>query len=137
MKVREFGGLNTLEDATNLPNFMSPDCRDVEFIPSTVFSRFGFKTVLEAPPGDTNINYVKTFILPSGDIRTLFADSNGNMWYEDATANSGVSVQITTPFVFGAFPNSVTQFGREYIAMGDGQQGLDIPRQYDGVNFDR
>lgn len=137
IEVREFGGLYSLTDPTNIPHFMSPDCADVEFLPGLVRSRFGFKTVLTAPPGTTTINYVKSFILPNGNLRTLFSDSNGNMWYEDATSDPGNSHQIFTPFLFGAFPNSVTQFGREYIVIGDGQKGLDIPRQYDGTNFDR
>ena len=32
---------------------------------------------------------------------------------------------------------SATLFGREYIAISDGKFGVDIPRQYDGTNFDR
>ena len=137
IRIEEFGGLATLLQATNLPNFMSPLCQNVEFIPGAVKSRFGFTNVLSGAPLATSINYIKSYVMPSGDIRTLFADNLGNLWYEDASVSPGSQNLVFAPFLFNAFPNSVTQFGREYIAMGDGQQGYDLPRQYDGTNFDR
>ena len=45
--------------------------------------------------------------------------------------------QIASGIVPDARAKSATLFGREYIAISDGNFGMDMPRQYDGTNFDR
>jgi hypothetical protein len=136
MEIEEFGGLNTQLDPTNLPIYMSPLCYNVEYVPHTVRSRYGFTTVLEAGLLATSVNYIKSYVMETGDIRTLFNDDLGNFWYEDATSDPGNS-HLVTGTLPNMFPNSLTQFGREFIAFGDGQKGVDLPRVYDGTNFDR
>src|SRR5262245_17822508 len=136
VEIDEFGGLNTQLDPSNLPVYMSPLCYNVEFIPKTVRSRFGFTTVLHGGLLASSENYIKSYVMPTGDIRTLFSDDLGNFWYEDATSDPDNEHLAYAPLLHDTFPNSLTQFGKEYIAMGDGQQGYDLPRVYDGTNFD-
>jgi len=137
MKVREFGGLATWTDPTNLPHFMSPDCSDIEFLPGLWRTRPGLTTELTSANPD-KINYLKSFILRDGTVRTLWLDSDGNLFYENVTTAPGVAVPITdATMIPGDFGNSVTLFGREYIAFPQGQFGSDIPRAYDGTNTDR
>src|SRR5262249_24521365 len=49
----------------------------------------------------------------------------------------GSLTQIASGIASSAHAKSATLFGREYIAISDGKFGSDIPRQYDGTNFDR
>src|SRR5215471_2239431 len=134
MEIKEFGGLNTQLDPTNLPIFMSPNCYNVEFIPRTVKSRQGFTTVLQGSVVADSINYIKSYVLPSGDVRTLFNDNIGNLFYEDATADPGNEHIISQSLLPDTFPNSVTMFGKEWIAMGDGKEGYGPPFKYNGAD---
>ena len=45
--------------------------------------------------------------------------------------------QIAAGITPNAAASSTSLFGREYIALHDGNFGVDMPRQYDGTNFDR
>ena len=68
-------------------------------------------------------------------MQTLLAlDSAGTLWGENSP---GVLSQIATGLTPNAAANSTSLFGREYIALHDGNFGVDMPRQYDGTNFDR
>lgn len=139
MKLDQFGGLSTLFDPTNLPVFASPDCQDVEFLRGLVRTRPGTSSIFAALGGNPTVNYLKTYITPtvSDALRTLVLDSLGNFWKEDATLTPGVLSLVSSSIVPASYANSVSLFGREYIAIGDGQYGIDIPRQYDDMNFDR
>jgi|SRR5882757_807691 len=134
MKVAEFGGLNTLTDATNLPVWASPDCQDVEFYPGLVKSRPGTSSVFATLAGNPTVNYLKTFVTPTLAQRLLALDSLGNLYKENPI---GTLANISSAIVPGTYMNSVSQFGREYLADSDGKTGLDIPRQYDDTNLDR
>lgn len=139
IKLDQFGGLNTLFDPTNLPIFASPDCQDVEFLRGLVRTRPGTTSIFSALAGNPTVNYLKTYITPTVNdaIRTLVLDSLGNLWKEDATLTPGVLSSISSSIVPASYANSVSLFGREYIAIGDGQYGIDIPRQFDDTNLDR
>jgi len=133
MKVREFGGLCTYTDATNIPHFMSPDCQDVEFLPGLVKTRPGTFSVFSALPGNPTVNYLKTFVTPALAQRMLALDSLGNLYKENPIG----TLQFIQQVLAGTYGNSVSLFGREYLASSDGQFGLDIPRAYDDTNLDR
>jgi hypothetical protein len=134
-----FGGLVTDVAAADLPAGASPDCADVAFVPGAVKTRPGLLSVFAAISGNPTINYVKTYVQPNLAETLLALDSSGSLWGE-FTPGSLTQINAGTGGKFIA-PNcrakSTTLFGREYIAFHDGKFGLDIPRQYDGANFDR
>jgi len=135
MKLERFGGLNTLIDPTNLPVYASPDCQDVEFLPGLVRTRPGFTSVFTALGGNPTVNYLKTYVTPAGAIRTLVFDSTVALYKEQP---QGTLVTISNGFTFipAARVNSVSLFGREYLAYSDGQFGTNHPFQYDDTNLD-
>lgn len=134
MKLEAFSGLNTIEDPTNLPPFASPDCPDVEFFPGTVQTRPPLVSQFTVISGNPSINYLKTYITPSEILRMMALDSLGSLWKENPAGTLALAGVIEVP---GAYANSVTLFGREYLAIGDGAFGLGIPRQFDDTFFDR
>src|SRR5207245_4493162 len=56
---------------------------------------------------------------------------------EDVSLAPVSLVLISSNILFNALANSVTMFGREYIAIGDGKYGYDIPRQYNDSTLER
>jgi len=133
-----FGGLVTDMAPADLPGGVSPDCQDVAFVPGAVKTRPGLLSVFPAISGNPTLNYLKTFSEPNLTNVLLALDSAGALWGE---LSPGTLTQINigngsfiTP---GCRAKSATLFGREYLALGDGKNGLDIPRQYDGTFFDR
>ena len=134
-----FGGLVTDVAPADLPAGASPDCADVAFVPGAVKTRPGLLSMYTAISGNPTINYLKTYIQPNLAQTLLALDSAGSLWGE---LTPGALTQINTgPGGKFISPNcrakSATLFGREYIAFHDGKFGIDIPRQYDGTNFDR
>lgn len=134
LKTERFSGLNSLLDPTNLPSFASPDCQNIEFLPGLVRSRAGLTSLFAALGGNPTVNYLKTYITPLNLLRALVLDSFGNLYKENPFGTLALIGQIENSGVYG---NSVSLFGREYIAFGDGQFGAAIPRQFDDTNFDR
>lgn len=138
-RIQNFGGLNTLTDATNLPAWWSPNCQDVEFLPGLVKTRPGLTSVYPAV-GSSLCSYSRTYINTQQAIRTLnyFIDGNqiGTLYKEDVSNTPGVQTSFATNLL-GALCNSTSLFGREYMAFSDGKFGVDAPRQFDDNNFDR
>jgi hypothetical protein len=134
LKLENFSGLNTQIDPTNLPPFASPSCADVEYFPGSVVTRPPIVSQFAVIAGNPSVNYLKTYITPAETIRTLALDSLGILWEENP---AGILLNVGTIETTGAYGNSVTLFGREYIAIGDGRFGIGIPRQFDDTNFDR
>jgi hypothetical protein len=129
-----FGGLVTDMAAADLPQGVSPDCRDVAFLQSGVKTRPGLLSVYAPIAGNPTVNYLKTFTQPNL-VKTLLAiDSAGTLWGENTP---GVLTQIASGLMPNALASSTSFFAREYIAQHDGNFGLDIPRQYDGTHLDR
>jgi len=134
-----FGGLVTDVAPADLPAGASPDCADVAFVPGAVKTRPGLLAVFAAISGNPTINYLKTYIQPNLTETLLALDSAGSVWGEFtpgtlAQINTGPGGKFVAP---NCRAKSTTLFGREYIAFHDGRFGIDIPRQYDGTNFDR
>lgn len=129
-----FSGLVTDMAPGDLPAGVSPDCGDVAFIPGAVKTRPGLLSMYTPVAGNPTINYLKTYTQPNLSQTLLALDSAGTLWGELAP---GALTQIASNIVPGARAASTTLFGREYIAVSDGRFGIDIPRQYDGTNFDR
>ena len=129
-----FGGLVTDMSPADVPAGASPDCADVAFTAGAVKTRPGLASMYAPLAGNPTINYLKTFIQPNLAQTLLALDSAGTLWGE---LTPGVLSQVATGLVAGARAKSATLFGREYLAISDGKFGVDIPRQYDGTNFDR
>lgn len=84
-----------------------------------------------------NFNWVKTFEQNNGNTYNLAVDSAGNFFREDVVNAEGVLSNLNFPVLPGSFVKSVTAFQREFMCFSDLQQGQDVPRKYDGINFTR
>src|SRR5439155_23035971 len=84
--------------------------------------------------GAPKVNYLKTYVTPTGLLRLLALDAAGSLWKESSV---GVLSLISSTNVVGALGKSTSLFLREYLALSDGKTGIDIPRQFDDVNYDR
>lgn len=144
-----FGGLVREMSPADLPEGVSPDCSDVVFAPGSVASRPALQEVfaIPFPKGSATyvatVTYAKTFA-SANFTYNLYLDSNGNLWYEDVLGSPGTYTSLATGIcgatggaVGGALARSVTAFGREYIAISDGQVSTDVALQWDGTNLDR
>ena len=131
-----FAGLCTEQAAVDLPEGVSPDCQDIETIPGSVYSRRCLSKVPSATfLGGVTLTYGKSYTMPNGDVRNLWLDSAGNLWWNDVTNGGGVQLlAVLTP---GSYGKSITAFGREYIAIIDLLHGADVPLQWDGTFLDR
>ncbi len=136
-----FGGLVTDMAASDLPQGVSPDCADVAFIDGAVKTRPGLLAAITGLNfGLAKVNYLKTYITPNLTQRLLVLDGGvaGQQVSQLVKETSpGSTVVVSNAMSANAYGNSATLFGREYLAFSDGKFGLDIPRQYDDLNFDR
>jgi hypothetical protein len=132
-----FGGLNTELSPQDIPPGVSPDCQDVAFLPGSVFTRPSLHTLYDNPlANNVAVNYAKSFVQTNGDPLTLFLGGDGNLYSEDVNNDTGNYAAIGT-VSSGLFANSFTAFGKEFLSFHDGFHGREIPRQFDGTNFDR
>lgn len=131
------GGLVLDMAPSDLPDGVSPDCQDVAFKPGAVFTRPGLASLFAAIAGNPTLNYLKTYTQPNLTEVLLALDSLGSLWSAQTVALAQINAGTGQAIVPGARGKSFTLFGREYLALGDGKFGLDIPRQYDGTFFDR
>lgn len=136
MSLTVYGGMVTEMAAADLPEGVSPDCQDVEFVPGSVFSRRALQKVFATPFGTVTVTYSKSFVTPTGQIWNLYLDSAGNIWKEDVSNNPGVAAMLVAVQA-ATYAKSITAFGREYIAINDCLHGADVPLQWDGTNLDR
>jgi hypothetical protein len=132
--IEIFGGLVTDMSPANLPHGVSPDCQDVVFSSGNVATRPGLQTLFGPLAGNPTINYLKTYETLNATLRTMALDSNGVLYKE---ISPGVLGSIAVGLAPNAYANSTTLFGREYMAVSDGQMGLEYPRQYDDSFLDR
>jgi hypothetical protein len=132
--IEIFGGLVSDMSPSDLPHGVSPDCQDVIFSNGNVQTRPGLQALFGPLAGNPTINYIKTYETLNATLRTMVLDSNGNL-YKQTTP--GTLASVATGLAASSYANSTTLFGREYIAISDGETGNDLPRQYDDTNFDR
>jgi hypothetical protein len=134
-----FGGTDTEISPPDVPEGLSPDNQDMIFTPGYSGSRPGMKRLYNTPfSGGTGIQvmYEKTFVQPNDDPLTLILTSDGILWMEDVGNTPGAYTQIGT-VPHGLYGQSVSDFGREYIAISDLLHGQEVPLQFDGTNLDR
>jgi len=130
-----FSGTDSELSPPDCPEGISPDNQDVAFLPGSVQSRPAVRRMLTTAVPYT-IVYTKTYLQPNGDPVTLFFDSGGFLWVEDVNNSPGVYTQVAS-LSPDSFAQSVTAFGREYIAFSDLIHGTGTPYQYDGTYLDR
>lgn len=133
-----FGGAKTDIAPSDCPEGISPDTQDGVYLPGEWVSRPCLSRLFDAgllTPG-TEVLYEKTYIQPDNDPLTLVLTSDGKLWAEDVaeTPLALASLFQVTP---GLYAQSVTAFGREYIAFSDLLHGQGVPLQFDGTNLDR
>lgn len=133
-----FAGAKSDITPSDCPEGISPDTQDGIYLPGGWFSRPGLHRLYAAGklPAGTQVLYEKTYIQPNNDPLTLALTSDGQLWVEDVGNSPGnlASVFEVTP---GLYAQSVTAYGREYIAFSDLLHGQSVPLQYDGINLDR
>ena len=129
-----FGGLVTDMAPADLPAGVSWDCQDVSFVPGSVKTRPGLLSIFTPIGGIPAVNYLKTYVPPTGLLRLLALDAAGSLWKESSV---GVLSLVQSGIVANSFAKSTSLFTREYLAIGDGKFGIDLPRQFDDTNFDR
>ncbi|HVB35383.1 MAG TPA: hypothetical protein VNJ52_13565 [Patescibacteria group bacterium] len=132
--ITMFGGWVPNAAPEGLPDGMSWDCQDVELIAGGVRTRPGLLAQFPTLTGGAFINYLKTFPTLGGIDRLLALDSRGNFYKENPSGSLQI---VSSALAAGSLARSQTQFGREYLAVSDGQVGADLPRQFDDTNFDR
>lgn len=133
--VEVFGGLVTQISPADLPHGVSPDCADVSFQEGEVRTRPGL-TSQYTLAGNPTVNYLKTYENLQEIPRLLSLDSLGVLRKDPTPGGAPLSI-VSSQLLPGLFCKSTTLFGREYLAMSNGINGVDIPRQYDDTNLDR
>ena len=134
LPLNVFGSWITLLDPSDVPPGMSPNLADVDFFPGGVRTRPGLVSEMTGIGGTPQINGLKSYINANLQPLLLALDSLGNLYEENS---SGVLSLLAAGVKPNLYLASTTHFGREYMALGDGLLGQDLPRQFDGVHFDR
>src|SRR5208337_3986505 len=93
--------------------------------------------LLTSPFPGQNFNYVKTFEQTDGTTLTLALDALGNLYQEDVYNAPDELTSFYSNILPNTFASSVTVDDREFIVFSDLLQGTDMPRAYDGTNFNR
>lgn len=132
-----FGGMDTEISPSDIPEGLSPDNQDMIFLPGDTSSRAGLHKEFPEPfPGGVSVVYQKSYVQPNNQALTLILTSDGKLWMEDVTNSPYTKTQIGS-VPAGLYAQSVSAFGREYIAFSDLLRGQGIPLQYDGTFLDR
>jgi len=151
LPITTYGGLVTQYDPQTLPVGASPFNQDVAFsginpsgkgFVAGVATRPGLGTGFYAAPfaGNPSVNYIKTFVDPSEIIHLLSLDSLGVMRDESPCPTPPGTPSVIGNVIAASLCQSDTLFGREWQAISAPTHpafGIDIPRQWDGTNFDR
>jgi hypothetical protein len=130
-----FLGLNTDLAPGDLPEGGSPDNQDCIYLPGEIDSRPCLHSLYPAR-GTTTITSIEPYVTADGTPLTLVLYSDGALFKEDVLNAPGVLVQIGS-VAPGSYMMLSQLQNKAYMAFHDGLHGTDIPRQFDGTNFDR
>jgi len=122
-----FAGNNLELDPTDLPQGLSPDSRDVAFLPGSVLTRPAARR-FNTRAGITQAVYAHDYVRPDGTVSLLTFYSDGAMLCDGVQfgqTQAGNRFQVASCF------------GKAFIAVSDGLHGVDVPLQWDGTNLDR
>lgn len=148
LPVQTFGGRVTQFDPQQLPMGASPFCQDVSFsglnpsgtgLVAGVATRPGMQAFYAAPfAGNPTVSYLKTFFDSAGIDHLLSIDGLGVVRDESPSPLPPGVPSVIGQVVAASLAQSDSLINREWIAISDtGGYGIDIPRQYDAINFDR
>lgn len=134
-----FGGVNKDVSPIDLPEGLSPSCQDVAFLPGSVFTRPALSRLYaQSNPPSTPINFIGTFSRFNGNPLTVMMDGAGNLYFEDVNSAPGTIFTNTFGKVSpGQLVKADNGNNRYWMAFSDGLKGIDIPRYFDGTNFNR
>lgn len=128
-EIGQYLGLRTDTPQSKCPSDYSPDCYDMVFSVGGMATRNPFKAIFTMPAETV---WRKEFTCKDGSVQILALDVNGVLY---SIANGSASqLDTVTP---GSSVNSVTAYGREYMAFYNADGGCDAPRQWDGKNLYR
>lgn len=85
---------------------------------------------LYASPGTADFNYIGNFKFADGSLRNLCLDTNGNLYYEDCTAQPGVLQTVVSGIAPRAYAKGTGGTNAAYLAISDLTQGIDAPKLY-------
>lgn len=128
--ISQFLGLRTDTPASKCPANYSPDCSDLAFSVGGYATRNPFLKQVTLP---AEVVYRKEFLSKDGTTQILALDVNGALYVVHA-GGSYTQIDSVTP---GSKVNSVTAYGREYMAFFNDSGGCDAPRQWDGKHLYR
>jgi hypothetical protein len=137
LPLEVFSGMVSEIAPSDLPAGASPKCQDVQFPLGCWRTRPGLGGgVFAALAGNPTINYQKTFVDQARNKRFLFLDATGsiNQEFPQGALTLGIN---SIPIPAGSYAKSATAYGKEYIAVSDGQFGTSDPAQFDGTFYDR
>jgi hypothetical protein len=80
--------------------------------------------------GDSNFDFIDTFVAQNGDVKNLALDAAGNFYVEDVTNNPGILVLVSEGITPGSYAVGVNGPDVEYLAITDLTTGSDQPLQY-------
>src|ERR1700680_3723941 len=137
LPLEVFSGMVSEIAPSDLPAGASPKCQDVQFPLGCWRTRPGLGGgVFAALAGNPTINYQKTFVDQAQNKRFLFLDATGavNQEFPQGALTLGIN---SIPIPAGSYAKSATAYGKEYLAISDGQFGVSDPAQFDGTFYDR
>lgn len=141
MPIEVFGGYNPALMPTVVPPGASPSTQDCDFPEGGVTTRGGLFAIFgpaNGIPSTATINGLKTYLTPTINHQLMVWDSAGNLYGEGPDGT--LTLLQVRPQGANTLYQSTTLFGREYQAFfgyASPLLGLDIPRQWDGMNWDR
>jgi hypothetical protein len=143
LPIEVMGGYTPALAPTVCPPGASPLTQDCDFPEGAVTTRGGLFAIFgpgNGIPTNVTINGLKTYLTPQIQRRLMVWDSIGNLYKEspDGTLTNVLLAQRWQGS--NTLMQSTTLFGREYMAFfayADPLLGLDIPRQYDDLYWDR
>ena len=160
VQLGEFGGTLTEIAPSNMPAGGSPRNLNVEFFPGMVRTRGGLQPqqgygnpsiYADISGGPWQVRWVDDYATAPEDPSQMVLLVNPTLSAQGIIAIGGQVIgsvygygaqQAWSPFsnnpgFAGPAAKGVTQFGRKYLAISDGRYGYDVPRQWDGANYDR
>lgn len=127
------------------PNGASPECYDMHFVQGGVRTRPALKVAIKNPTLANPWSGLAQYFNKSQQAELMLYDQQGNLFAE---FGNGIASPIATNGTPGTTFDTTDIFGRLYMAFGQSvgtsllanqslYGGVDIPRQWDGVNYDR
>lgn len=140
-----FGSLVEDVNPTTLPIGISPDNQNMFYLPGGAFTRPAITVITPEPISDVEILSGSDFVMPSGEVRTITLDADGNLRANDPTDPS--STQLLEKFSEGTRFKSTVYDGKQWYALFNVPEalafsenpfaGTEAPHYFNGENIYR